>query len=506
MRRKDAPRHSSSASLDTPPEEGGYSGRTGGSPPCCNVSVVHALGFISFSLQRRARTCFIETTLTIVVDLGRRGLLAVAAGLLAVAPMPSSAQCIPLTCDQADEGRIDDPAETDCYGFAVAEGEIVSVSLQEIDSEGDFTVEWRLVDRDGAAAGGLCGSVELSLTDVLCDPLPASGNPHRLEVYDRERAATGGYRVRIQRLSVGAVCEDVPIACDESRTGTAAPLLDTDLFSFDVGDGERVSVAVIADEGAPVDFLAGWRLVDRDGNVPDANCAEYGQRFFPAICGPLNAAGNPYRLEVGEAGHLTTGSYHLGLQRLRATTACDQTAIACGAEVTGRLDVADSDLFSFDVPDGEVIAVTVVAGDPPDGTARDPSWQLVDKDGRQVPGLCGVFHSRPVEMRCDPLPAEGNPYRLQVGAALLQGTGSYRARVDFVTSGCAPAPACIGDCDVGGAVTVDELITGVTIALGEADVDACLAFDADGNEAVTVDELVAGVDNALDGCPAAAAE
>jgi hypothetical protein len=62
-------------------------------------------------------------------------------------------------------------------------------------------------------------------------------------------------------------------------------------------------------------------------------------------------------------------------------------------------------------------------------------------------------------------------------------------------------PACVGDCGNDGQVTVDELIVGVNIALGETSIDACLAFDAGGDGQVTVDEILLAVNNALDGCP-----
>jgi len=72
------------------------------------------------------------------------------------------------------------------------------------------------------------------------------------------------------------------------------------------------------------------------------------------------------------------------------------------------------------------------------------------------------------------------------------------------TATATPSPTaiseCTGDCDGGGTVTVDELVTGVNIALGSLDVVACHPFDADRNDSVTIDELVNAVNNALDGC------
>jgi hypothetical protein len=63
-----------------------------------------------------------------------------------------------------------------------------------------------------------------------------------------------------------------------------------------------------------------------------------------------------------------------------------------------------------------------------------------------------------------------------------------------------PAPICIGDCDGSGGVTIDELVKGVSIALGTTPLSDCPAFDADGSQSVTIDELLRGVGNALNGC------
>jgi hypothetical protein len=61
--------------------------------------------------------------------------------------------------------------------------------------------------------------------------------------------------------------------------------------------------------------------------------------------------------------------------------------------------------------------------------------------------------------------------------------------------------ACPGDCNGDHEVTVDELLTGVSVALGNVPMDQCPAVDANGDGAVTIDELLAGVIDALNGCP-----
>jgi DNA-binding beta-propeller fold protein YncE len=67
-----------------------------------------------------------------------------------------------------------------------------------------------------------------------------------------------------------------------------------------------------------------------------------------------------------------------------------------------------------------------------------------------------------------------------------------------------PAPvACTGDCNGNHQVSVNELIIGVNIALGNQSVSACRAFDPNGDGQVVVTELIRAVGFALNGCPAA---
>jgi hypothetical protein len=60
---------------------------------------------------------------------------------------------------------------------------------------------------------------------------------------------------------------------------------------------------------------------------------------------------------------------------------------------------------------------------------------------------------------------------------------------------------CGGDCDGDGHVFVDEIVSGVSIALGAVDLAQCRHSDTDADGRVTVDELIRGVTAALEGCP-----
>ena len=62
---------------------------------------------------------------------------------------------------------------------------------------------------------------------------------------------------------------------------------------------------------------------------------------------------------------------------------------------------------------------------------------------------------------------------------------------------CATHCPCAGDCNGNGAVTPDELVLGVGIALGQESVDACFSLDTDGSGSVEVNEI----NTAVNGCP-----
>jgi hypothetical protein len=64
-----------------------------------------------------------------------------------------------------------------------------------------------------------------------------------------------------------------------------------------------------------------------------------------------------------------------------------------------------------------------------------------------------------------------------------------------------PLPAqCVGACDGGSSVTVNDIITMVNIALGNATISDCEDSDANGDGQIAVDEILQAVNNALNGC------
>jgi hypothetical protein len=106
----------------------------------------------------------------------------------------------------------------------------------------------------------------------------------------------------------------------------------------------------------------------------------------------------------------------------------------------------------------------------------------------------------------DPIAQDGSMVALSFGDVPGQETPTPTATETppATSTPTPPATPCVGDCDADGTVTVDEIIIGVNIALGKADVSDCPAFDPNGSGTVTVDELLQGVNNALSGCTQAA--
>jgi subtilisin family serine protease len=83
------------------------------------------------------------------------------------------------------------------------------------------------------------------------------------------------------------------------------------------------------------------------------------------------------------------------------------------------------------------------------------------------------------------------------GAGLIDADAALRALQATPTPTPTVAIARPVDCNGNGRVTIDELIVGVRIALGQASLDACAAADTDGDGHVGIDELVRAVNVAL---------
>ncbi len=119
----------------------------------------------------------------------------------------------------------------------------------------------------------------------------------------------------------------------------------------------------------------------------------------------------------------------------------DNFNLVCDVPVTGTLrDPIQRDFLTFNVTDGETVTISLVNGSPAGGNFQVVG-RLLNGSGSPVAGQCGGYIlGTPTRLfNCGPLPAAGNPYRIEVVDSNLDDTGAYRAVVSFLTTGC---PAC----------------------------------------------------------------
>ena len=180
------------------------------------------------------------------------------------------------------------------------------------------------------------------------------------------------------------------------------------------------------------------------------------------------------------------------------TTACACSGTTCTALRAAVLSLSEP-IASF--PDGATLYTCAVNIAPAasEGEYSLPISQVVmgDPDGLPVVGATGTDGKIVVIPRPTPTPTDTptiTPSATQTDTPTDTATPSPTATVT-------PVP-CVGDCNADGAVTVDELVTMVNIALGNAPIANCLAGDSSGDGMITVDEIVQAVNHALNGCSA----
>ncbi|MDX2166560.1 MAG: M4 family metallopeptidase [Deltaproteobacteria bacterium] len=127
-------------------------------------------------------------------------------------------------------------------------------------------------------------------------------------------------------------------------------------------------------------------------------------------------------------------------------------------------------------------------------------------DGFGVPGFSGddtaIVYSQPGDgpsgfgLVRQPLAADAVTPQGAATPWLADGDyGVIYRRGDYVGPG-----GCAGDCNGDGQITIDELVRGVSIALGSSAASACPALDTNGDGEIAINELIGAVNAALDGC------
>jgi hypothetical protein len=168
------------------------------------------------------------------------------------------------------------------------------------------------------------------------------------------------------------------------------------------------------------------------------------------------------------------------------------------------LSQTSDNFIVFDAFDEESAQSTVYAMNL---TTGDRKVVATVNEGFGVPGYSGDDSAIVYSQLDSATPTEFSLVRQPIKADHISPSGAPSAllknadfgviyrRGDFVGPG-----GCTGDCKGDGVVTVDELLTMVNIALGNAPVSDCTLGDASGDGQITVDEILTAVDAALNGC------
>jgi len=228
------------------------------------------------------------------------------------------------------------------------------------------------------------------------------------------------------------------LVCDTPILGTISSVAETDSFCFCVTEGEIIRISVTEQPGGGAGFNPVWRLLDAHDN-PAQDCG--GALITAAFsdCGPLPAAGSPYRLIVEDGSRNDIGSYKANLQRLLPEVACDDAVVECDVPTPASIsDTSDEDLFHFTVDGCETVRVSIVeaAGTLPN---FGPTWRLLDGQGHPA-RTCGDFATA-VDRDCGPLCPSGNPYRIEVEDNTRNEVGDYSVYLQRLT----PTRDCEGE-------------------------------------------------------------
>jgi hypothetical protein len=89
----------------------------------------------------------------------------------------------------------------------------------------------------------------------------------------------------------------------------------------------------------------------------------------------------------------------------------------------------------------------------------------------------------------------------RIGRVFGGGIAAVVALVGWLFNASPAGAICVGDCSGNRKVSVNELVTGVNIALGALPIEQCAALDCEGNGHVPINCLVRGVNDALGSCP-----
>ncbi len=188
------------------------------------------------------------------------------------------------------------------------------------------------------------------------------------------------------------------------------------------------------------------------------------------------------------------------------TQSCDLAAVGSGGvtttSTTGQFTTASSGAsLSVDVPAGTSLLRVALNGQLGFGTrpgSDSNDFDLFLRYGNQPTAQTfDCADTNPTTFGfCEIAAPQAGTWHVLVRRN--SGAGAYQVTTTQFNQ--STVAACTGDCNGDGQVTVDELLTGVSIALG-ADAALCPSFTVGVDGSVSIDQLIMAVGFALNQCP-----
>jgi uncharacterized protein (TIGR03437 family) len=173
----------------------------------------------------------------------------------------------------------------------------------------------------------------------------------------------------------------IDLVCDVPVTGTIDNPQESDFFNFNVVEGERVEISVVRGTPSGPNFLPAWRILRADG-TPASSCGAYGiGALFD--CGPLSAAGNPYRLEVADSGLNDTGAYSVRINFL--TTGCPVPVAISLAPASQTIIIGGGGTLAAAISPAQSTATTVTLRSSNTAIATVPAEVMIPANTTSAP-------------------------------------------------------------------------------------------------------------------------
>jgi hypothetical protein len=347
-------------------------------------------------------------------------------------------------------------------------------------------------------SGAACTSMRAIVVSLFnVNPIPDGSVLYTCQVNIAANAASGSYPV-----TVGNVFAASPTGASVPASGRDGAVIVGNLGMVIVGDmiagapGTTVSFAVSLHTGG----------TEVAGTQNDLLFDPLDTPVHVLDDGTPDCAGNPaINKEHTEFGFQPPGCAGTECTGVRAIviSVFNTDPIPDGSVLyTCQVDIgAETASGSYPVPMDNLLGSTP-DGEPVPASAINGAILVGPASPTPIPTPTATSTTPPLATPTATIPSATSTPGAAATASAIPSATSTAVDTPTATATPSPTPHCVGDCGGQGSVSINDLVIGVNIALGEQVVGTCEALDLNGDGKVDINELVAAVNNALEGCSA----